>query len=89
MKRIGMFAVPVFAALALQGCIFLPAEAPEGYDPFFFDPDEHATSADFVEVGNFQPNSQLPPAASRHCDVDADMGGMGSACWFFPVMRVY
>lgn len=89
MKRIGTFALSLAATLAMQGCIFLPVENGGRDDPFFFDPDDASHSADFVEVGNYQPNSQLPPSASRHCSVDTQMGKVGSACWFFPVMRVY
>jgi len=89
MKRIGIFALPLAAALALQGCIFLPVEGSDREDPFFFNPDDASHSADFVEVGNYHPNSQLPPSASRHCSVDTETSKVGSACWFFPVMRVY
>ncbi|WP_346839003.1 hypothetical protein [Microbulbifer sp. SAOS-129_SWC] len=89
MKRIGILALSSVAVLALQGCILLPVEDGGRDDPFFFDPDDATQSADFVEVGNYQPNSALPPAASRHCSVDTDLGKVGSACWFFPVMRVY
>lgn len=89
MKRIGTFALPVITVLVLQGCIFLPVDDKDGFDPFFFDPDETSHSADFVEVGNYQPDSRTPPSASRHCSVEGGMHGLGSACWFFPVMRVY
>ncbi|WP_323846834.1 hypothetical protein [Microbulbifer magnicolonia] len=89
MKRIGTFALPMAAALAMQGCIFLPVEESGRDDPFFFNPDDASRRADFVEVGNYQPNSHLPPSASRHCSVESEMGKVGSACWFFPVMRVY
>lgn len=89
MKRIGIFALPVAAALALQGCVFLPVDNGDRDDPFYFDPDDVSHSADFVEVGYYQPNSQLPPSSSRHCSVDTEMNKVGSACWFFPIMRVY
>lgn len=89
MKRIGIFALPIVAALAVQGCIFLPVENGDRDDPFFFNPDEVGSSADFVEVGHYQPNSYSPPASSRHCTVESEMRKVGSACWFFPVMRVY
>ena len=89
MKRIGIFAIPVAAALALQGCIFLPIENDDGNDPFFFDPDATNQRADFVEVGYYQANSYLPPSSSRQCSVDEQNHKVGSACWFFPVMRVY
>lgn len=89
MKRIGIFALPIVAVLAMQGCIFLPVEDSVGNDPFSFNPDEVNGSGDFVEVGNYQPNSYLPPATSRHCSVDSELKRVGSACWFFPVMRVY
>ena len=93
MKRIGIFAIPVAAALALQGCIFLPVENDDANDPFFFDPDATNQHGDFVEVGHYQANSQtnsyLPPPPNQHCSVDGLNYKAGSACWFFPVMRVY
>ena len=89
MKRIGTFALPVAAALAMQGCIFLPVEDVGRHDPFFFDPDDATQNADFIEVGSYQPSAYQPSASNRHCDVDSGMRKVGSACWFFPVMRVY
>ncbi len=89
MKRIGIFALPALVLLALQGCVFLPVESGDRNDPFFFNPDDVGHSADFVEVGHYQPNSQLPPSSSRRCSVESEMTKVGSACWFFPIMRVY
>ena len=89
MNRTGIAAVALGATLCLQGCIFVPYGNENSYDPFFFNPDDKSQSADFVEVGNYLPNAAAPPAASRQCSTDADNGRVGSACWFFPVMRVY
>ncbi|GAA5526038.1 hypothetical protein Maes01_02627 [Microbulbifer aestuariivivens] len=101
MKRMGMLVVPVISALILQGCLFLPAEtaemlgelgatdAQQANDPFFFDSSEHSTSGDFAEVGNFQPDLNPPPLASRNCAMEPGINGIGPACWFFPVMRIY
>lgn len=89
MKRTGIAAVVVGATLCLQGCIFVPYGNENSYDPFFFDPDDKSQSADFVEVGNYLPNASTPPAASRQCSMDAHEAKVGSACWYFPVVRVY
>ena len=89
MYRTGIAAVAIGAALCLQGCMFVPYGNENSYDPFFFNPDDKSQSADFVEVGNYQPNTAAPPAASRQCSTDAENAKVGSACWFFPVMRVY
>ncbi|WP_156035171.1 hypothetical protein [Microbulbifer sp. HZ11] len=69
--------------------MFVPYGNENSYDPFFFNPDDQSQSADFVEVGNYLPNAAAPPAASRQCSTDAENSRVGSACWFFPVMRVY
>ncbi|SDJ68892.1 hypothetical protein [Microbulbifer yueqingensis] len=89
MKRIGMFALSAMLASALQGCIFAPVESDGRNDPFFFDPDDVRPSANFVEVGYYQPNAYLPPSSSRQCSVDSELRKVGSPCWFFPIMRVY
>lgn len=89
MKRTGVIALPLFVALATQGCLFLPVESSGRDDPFYFSPDDPGHSADFVEVGHYQQNSRLPPSASRHCSVEHPVNKVGSACWFFPVVRVY
>lgn len=89
MTRIGMFALSAILASVLPGCIFVPVEPDDRNDPFFFDPDDIRPNANFVEVGHYQPNAYLPPSSSRHCSVDSELKKVGSACWFFPVMRVY
>jgi hypothetical protein len=88
MKRIGIFVLSA-AALTLQGCIFAPIDHHDGYDPFFFNPNDSTQSADFVEVGNYQPESYQPPLQNRHCSVNPEFNRPGSPCWFFPIMRVY
>ncbi|WOX06546.1 hypothetical protein [Microbulbifer pacificus] len=89
MNRSGIAVVAMSVTLCLQGCIFVPFENEHSYDPFFFNPDDKSQTADFVEVGNYLPNTSAPPAASRQCSTDVENARVGSACWFFPVMRVY
>ncbi|MCX2780872.1 hypothetical protein [Microbulbifer thermotolerans] len=67
----------------------MPVEKTDRNDPFFFDPDDSSYSADFAEVGYYQPNTQLPLTASRYCPEAGEIRKVGSACWFFPVIRVY
>jgi len=88
-KRTGITAVAAVATLCLQGCMLLPYDNEHSYDPFFYNPDDKSQSADFVEVGNYQPNLSLPPAASRRCSTEVENSRVGSPCWFFPIMRVY
>ena len=89
MKRTGKFALPLATAMAMQGCLLFPVENNDSNDPFFFDPGDTSGSADFAEVGHSLPNSHRLPAASRQCSVGEPMGKKGSACWFFPIVRVY
>ncbi|MFI2812356.1 MULTISPECIES: hypothetical protein [Microbulbifer] len=89
MKRIGMYALSVTLAAALQGCIFVPVESGDRDDPFYFNPDDVRPSANFVEVGHYMPNTYLPPASSRQCSTESELRKVGSPCWFFPIMRVY
>ncbi|GAB2521761.1 hypothetical protein [Microbulbifer agarilyticus] len=89
MSRRGIAGVVLGATVCIQGCIFLPYEDDISHDPFFFSPESKSQRANFVEVGNYLPNSAAPQAANQQCATDSGDSRVGSACWFFPVMRVY
>lgn len=89
MYRSGIVAVAVGATLCLQGCIFVPFESENVNDPFFFNPDDQARAAEFVEVGNYLPSAAAPPSVQNRCSSAVANNGMHSPCWFFPIMRMY
>jgi len=88
MRPSGKFALPLVSVLAMQGCLFLPAEEVEGEDPFFFDASAVMQDESFVDVGF---HSQLPQPASVvfECEVECVDSVYDSSSWFFPILRVY
>ncbi|MEW5251312.1 hypothetical protein [Microbulbifer discodermiae] len=88
MRRTGKLAVPIAAAAALQGCILLPVDNDDDNDPFFFNPDQAAPNANFVEAGYYRQTQGLAASSERHCPAGVASGKSGP-CWFFPVIRFY
>ncbi|WP_444883824.1 hypothetical protein [Microbulbifer sp. PSTR4-B] len=83
------FALPLVAALAVQGCLFLPAEEVEGEDPFFFEAQASGQEGGFVEADSIvsSPAQALP--VNNECEGHCTHQVYDSTAWFFPVLRVY
>lgn len=89
MRPSGKFALSLLAVLAMQGCLFLPAEEVEGEDPFFFEADTAKQGESFVDAGGYHSELPHPTPASFECEVDCVDSIYGSTTWFFPILRVY
>ncbi|WP_444921094.1 hypothetical protein ACJJID_00980 [Microbulbifer sp. CnH-101-G] len=83
------FALPLVAALALQGCLFLPAEEVEGEDPFFFEVQASGQESGFVEAGTIVSSTAQALPAHDECEEHCINSMYDSNTWFFPVLRVY
>ncbi|WP_226644815.1 hypothetical protein [Microbulbifer variabilis] len=83
------FALPLVAALAVQGCLFLPAEEVEGEDPFFFEVQASGQESGFVEAGTIVSSSAQALPADYECEGHCTNPIHDSTTWFFPVLRVY
>ncbi|GAB2879793.1 hypothetical protein ACCI51_06680 [Microbulbifer echini] len=83
------FALPLVAVLAVQGCLFLPAEEVEGEDPFFFEVEASKEESGFVDAGTALSASAQVLPANFECDRDCAIQVYDSNTWFFPVLRVY
>ncbi|MFA0811272.1 hypothetical protein [Microbulbifer epialgicus] len=89
MRPSGKFTLPLLSVLAIQGCLFLPAEEVEGEDPFFFEADTVEQGESFVDAGNYHSQLLQPASASLECKMDCVDSVYDSTSWFFPILRVY